>query len=205
MNDFPKGKFGVIYADPPWLFKMHSEKGHAKGPQYPCMTFDELAALRDQILWAAAPDAVLVMWSSWAADPSTGVDFMQQAMDLGRIWGFARVSGGSWGKTTKNGKQAIGPGYNFRSADEPFLLFKVGSPRVKNHSTRNRFYTGDIPENLNEIGISITAMAREHSRKPDEFAVMLQELFEGPYLELFARTAREGWSVWGNETDKFSS
>ena len=40
---------------------------------------------------------------------------------------------------------------------------------------------------------------REHSRKPDEFYDLIEACSPGPYLELFARFPREGWSQWGNE------
>ena len=40
---------------------------------------------------------------------------------------------------------------------------------------------------------------REHSRKPDEQYAKIERLYDGPYLELFARRARPGWDVWGNE------
>ena len=40
---------------------------------------------------------------------------------------------------------------------------------------------------------------REHSRKPDEFYDLIEECSPGPYLELFARHPRPGWSQWGNE------
>lgn len=202
----PHGSFGVIYADPPWLYEMYSDKGHAKGAQahYDGMTFDQLVAMRDDILFAAAPDSVLFMWTTWTADPRTGTDHLRQAMDLMRIWGFARISGGAWNKTTKHGKQAIGTGYYFRSASEPYIIGVSGKPKVKNHSTRNALFTGEVPDNLNEIGITITALTREHSRKPDEMATLLEELFDGPYLELFARTSRPGWTSWGNETEKFT-
>lgn len=201
----PFGQYSVIYADPPWLYKMYSEKGHEKGPHkhYKGMTYEELAAMRDQILFAAGPNCVLFMWTTWTADPANGIDHLQQAMNLMKVWGFARISGGSWNKTTKNGKQHIGPGYNFRSASEPFIIGKIGTPKVKNHSTRNALFTGECPANLNELGITISSPAREHSRKPDEMATLLQNLFHGPYLELFARTKRPGWDAWGNETEKF--
>lgn len=201
----PKGQYGVIYADPPWLYEMYSDKGHEKGAHkhYKGMNFDELAAMRDDVLFAAAPNSVLFMWTTWAADPRTGIDHLQQAMDLMKAWGFSRVSGGSWNKTTKHGKQGFGPGYYFRSSSEPFIIGVSGKPNIKNHSTRNALFTGDLPESLNDIGITIAALAREHSRKPDEMADLLTDLFDGPYLELFSRTQREGWTVWGNETDKF--
>jgi N6-adenosine-specific RNA methylase IME4 len=31
----------------------------------------------------------------------------------------------------------------------------------------------------------------------------IENLLEGPYIELFARTQRNGWDSWGNQTDKF--
>ena len=52
-------------------------------------------------------------------------------------------------------------------------------------------------------GTLLRAKIREHSRKPDEFAEMLSKHCSGPFLELFAREPREGWTTWGAETDKF--
>jgi len=31
----------------------------------------------------------------------------------------------------------------------------------------------------------------------------IENLLDGPYIELFARTKRKGWDCWGNQTDKF--
>ena len=33
---------------------------------------------------------------------------------------------------------------------------------------------------------------------------LIENLFDGPYLELFTRQQRPGWTVWGNQTDKFT-
>ena len=41
---------------------------------------------------------------------------------------------------------------------------------------------------------------REHSRKPDEFYARVERYCTGPYLELFARQRRPGWTAWGDET-----
>ncbi len=46
---------------------------------------------------------------------------------------------------------------------------------------------------------------REHSRKPDGIHERIERLVAGPYLELFARQQRPGWTVWGNQTDKFKA
>jgi len=202
----PLGQYGLIYADCPWLYKMYSDKGHEKGAHkhYKGMTYEELLTLRDDIIFSAAPDCVLFMWTTWAADPTNKIDHMQQALDLMKAWGFSRVSGGVWNKTTKHGKQGFGTGHYFRSSSEPYIIGVSGNPKVKNHSTRNSLFTGEVPENLNELGINISSLAREHSRKPDEMADLLTDLFEGPFLELFARTKRKGWCVCGDQTDKFS-
>lgn len=47
----------------------------------------------------------------------------------------------------------------------------------------------------------IEAPRREHSRKPDETFPRIEALYGGPYLELFARQQRAGWTVWGDEAD----
>jgi N6-adenosine-specific RNA methylase IME4 len=47
----------------------------------------------------------------------------------------------------------------------------------------------------------IISPRREHSRKPDEAYGRIERLFEGPYLEMFARSSRPGWDRWGAESD----
>lgn len=205
--DFPRSQHSVILADPPWRYRTYSEKGQAKSPnaQYETMSFEDLAAMRDDILFATAPNAVLFMWTTWPVMEDPHVDPLMQALDLMRIWGFNRKTGGAWAKTTRHGKQAFGTGYIFRSADEPFILGTIGNPKIKNKSTQNRLFTGDVPENINELGIQISSLRREHSRKPDEIYELLENLFEGPYLELFSRTSRPGWASWGKEAGKFDA
>ena len=38
-----------------------------------------------------------------------------------------------------------------------------------------------------------------HSKKPQEMYDLIEARSEGPYLELFARSHRPGWDVWGDE------
>lgn len=40
---------------------------------------------------------------------------------------------------------------------------------------------------------------RIHSRKPDKLYNLIERRSKGPYLEMFARVARPGWTLWGNE------
>ena len=173
--------YGAILADPPWRFKLRSEKDLSKSPQgqYPCMSHEELC--RMPVTDLAARDCVLIMWATWP--------MIQQAIDLMSAWEFTYKSGGAWAKQSKSGsKWAFGTGYIFRSASEPFIVGSRGKPLYQSRSVRNL----------------IVAPVREHSRKPDDMHLMVERLVQGPYLEMFARQRRSLWDSWGNECDKFT-
>jgi N6-adenosine-specific RNA methylase IME4 len=79
-------------------------------------------------------------------------------------------------------------GYWTRANSEVCLLATRGHPKRLNADVRQ----------------GIIEPRREHSRKPDCVPGRIERLVAGPYLELFARTRREGWDSWGNQTDKFA-
>lgn len=188
-NPFPPGQFRLIYADPAWQYEMYGETGYEKSPDkhYDCMSDEELLAMRDDVLFASAPNSVLFMWAVWPK-----LDF---AMRLMEEWGFKYKTGGAWHKKTKHDKTGFGTGYIVRSACEPFLIGTHGDAQILNRSTRNLIED----ENL------IEAKLRGHSRKPDCTYGLIEKLFPGPRLELFARSKRPGWESWGNETEKFAA
>lgn len=179
------GPFGVVLADPPWKFENWSAAGESKNAarHYPCMDQDELKAFaRDINLdFICAPDCALFMWATFPMLPD--------AIDLMAAWGFAYKSGGAWAKLARNGNPAFGAGYLYRSASEVWLLGVRGAPAVLHHDVRNL----------------ILAERREHSRKPDKMYADIERLFGGPYLELFARSQRPGWTAWGNQVGKYEA
>lgn len=205
--DLPQGHYGVIYADPPWRFKTYSPKGRGRCPDgpspralqrqnrperhYPTMTMDDIAALPVGEL--GARDSVLLLW---APDP-----FLPAALQIGEGWGFTyKTVGFYWAKLRRAGSRRhllheepdhklfpMGTGYWTRANPEQCLLFTKGSPK--------RLAT--------DVRKLVIAPRREHSRKPDEILQRIERLAAGPYLELFARTQRNGWDSWGDETDKF--
>jgi N6-adenosine-specific RNA methylase IME4 len=81
----------------------------------------------------------------------------------------------------------MGTGYWTRANPELCLLFTRGKPKRLSAAVRKL----------------MIAPRREHSRKPDQQYQDIEQLVGGPYLELFARTEREGWTSWGNQTGKF--
>ena len=115
MIQLPTKKYGVIYADPPWLFRTRSEKGKEKSPEqhYDCMSLD---------------DSVLLMW---VCDP-----MLDQAFKVIDAWGFKfKTVGFTWAKTNKNTLGFFtGLGYWTRGNPEMCLLATKGRPKRKSKS-----------------------------------------------------------------------
>jgi N6-adenosine-specific RNA methylase IME4 len=41
--------------------------------------------------------------------------------------------------------------------------------------------------------------SRVHRQKPDQFYEIIERLYDGPYLEWFARRPKAGWISFGND------
>ncbi|HEX7852083.1 MAG TPA: MT-A70 family methyltransferase [Sphingobium sp.] len=195
MSDWPFGdlsplSFDVILADPATRFETYSAKGEGKSPQahYDTMSWDDLGALPVSKLGRG--DTILMLWACWPT--------LRESIALMETWGFRYVTGGAWHKRSKHGKSAFGCGYVMRSATEPFLIGTLGSPLTAKN-VRNVIESKDLDV--------IDAVARGHSRKPDEQYAVCEKLAPRAvrFVELFARQRRAGWSSWGNETDKFEA
>lgn len=194
----PYGGFDLIMADPPWSFTLHSEKGEGKAAQaqYDCMPLEAIAALPVEAL--AAEDCLLWLW---ATNP-----MLPQALGMLDAWGFEFKTAGTWCKRTKGGKDAFGTGYVLRSSNEPFLIGTRGAPKTTK-STRSTVatYGGDMAD-VACFGITIDAVRREHSRKPEEAFRAAEALMpDAQRIELFSREARPGWASWGQEVGKFNA
>lgn len=175
-------KYRVIYADPPWNFKTWSEKGEEKSASnhYSVMTLEDINKL--PINSISTDDSILFLW---ATDP-----LLPHQINVMQYWGFTyKTVGFNWIKMNKNQwTPFIGLGYYTRSNPEYCLIGTKGSPgRPKRH----------------DISQVVFDRIREHSRKPDIIRQHITDMYEGPRLELFARTQYPGWDVWGNETNKF--
>ena len=52
-------------------------------------------------------------------------------------------------------------------------------------------------------GTALDAARRQHSRKPEEFYILVDRTCPGKKLELFARQERHGWLAFGDQTSNF--
>lgn len=176
-------KFKTVLADPPWQFQNRTGKvapEHRRLNRYGTMTLEDIMEL--PVSKIADDTAHLYLWVPNALLPE-GLRVMQ-------AWGFNYKSNIVWHKIRKDGgSDGRGVGFYFRNVTE-LVLFGV---RGKNART--------LAPGRSQVNL-LGTMKREHSRKPDEFYPIVEACSPGPRLELFARGARPGWSVWGNQADE---
>jgi N6-adenosine-specific RNA methylase IME4 len=172
--------FSVIYADPPWEFKVYSGEGKQRSAErhYNTSSLEAIKALPIERI--AAKDCALFLWSVWPELPG--------AIAVIKSWGFEyKTCGFLWVKTVSETNAALftGMGYWTRANSEPCLFATRGAPQR---------HAMDVPQ-------VILAPVGEHSVKPEEARKRIERLLLGPYLELFGRRLVSGWTVWGNEVE----
>jgi N6-adenosine-specific RNA methylase IME4 len=168
--------YRVIVADPPWPF--HDKlpgptRGAAKN--YPVMPVADIEAFP---LPPIADDALLFLWRVAA--------ITEEAYRVVRAWGFVPKSEIVWVKRTASGKRWFGMGRIVRMEHEVCLVAKRGRPEIITKNIRSTFQA--------------LANRGNHSEKPETFyRDIVERLSPGPYVELFARRERPGWTCLGNE------
>jgi N6-adenosine-specific RNA methylase IME4 len=188
-DPLPRRSFDFVSIDFPWPWDAWSAKGLGKSPNahYGVMTLDEIArTAADELL---APGGVMGMWATW---PLIG----KQHLICERSFGLEVKSGACWSKRGRNGKLRIGPGKIFRTVCEPVLIATRKDHQLRGPSARN------LIETIAEL--EFPGLARQHSRKPDEWYQLIESLTPGwRRADVFARESREGWTTWGKERNKF--
>lgn len=171
---FPTGKFRVLYADPPWAFN-NSGFPQSAEQHYPTLTSNDIANFKDSKgnkpeSLVSEGETVLFLWVPEALIP--------EGMEVIDAWGFEYKAQLIWLKP-----KSPGIGWWVNSKHEVLCLAANGEglqPAKKYDST-------------------FQAEVTDHSRKPSLVYEMIEAMYTGPYIELFARNIRPGWESWGNE------
>jgi N6-adenosine-specific RNA methylase IME4 len=165
------GRYPVIYADPPWRYEHAESRTREIENQYPTMELDEICAL--PVSEVTPDDAVLFLW---ATSPK-----LAEALRVLESWGFTYRTCMVWDK------ERIGMGYYARQQHELLLIATKGQPPAPAPEAR--------PPSV------IRAPRGEHSSKPERFYEIIEAMYGPlPKLELFCRSPRAGWKVWGNQS-----
>lgn len=167
-------RYPIIYADPPWRYENPPMGGTNRSIEnhYPTMTLEEICAM--PVADLATDDAMLYLW---ATAPK-----LAECMKVIEAWGFEYRTNLVWDK------ELIGMGYHARNQHEILLVAK----------------RGDIPPPA--AGTQPSSVHRErrteHSAKPEFYYQMIEAAYpQLPKIELFCRSPRDGWAVWGNQSE----
>lgn len=175
-------RFRTIYADPPWPLRWQGggrpERRRAPTRQtlgYPTMTVEAIAGL--PVVNVAARDCALFLWVP------ASLNREGFGARVARGWGFRPVGEFVWDKGM------IIAGHIPRSCHEILLVCRRGTPRLTSETW--------LPsvQRWRRRGLNI------HSHKPEAVATLIGTISQPPYLELFARQPREGWTVLGDAID----
>ena len=175
----PRGKFRVIYADPPWEYNsgdQHSRKsqGTVLETHYPSMSLDAICHLEvaegRHVSDLAHEHCMLFLWCT---SPT-----LEEAFAVLEAWGFAYKASMIWDKVAHN------VGHYVSVRHELLLIAKKGQPPK-------------APKLVDSVYVEERT---EHSRKPEYFRNLIMELYPAPRIELWCRgKAPKGWKTWGNE------
>jgi N6-adenosine-specific RNA methylase IME4 len=177
-------KFSAILADPPWQFQNRTGKmapEHKRLNRYDTMSLADILEL--PIGKLTKETAHLYLWTPNALLPA--------GLAVLAAWGFTYKTNLVWHKIRKDGgPDGRGVGFYFRNTTE-LILFGI-----KGKDART------LQPGRSQVNI-IRSMKREHSRKPDEQYHIIESCSPGPYLELFARGPRQGWTTWGDQAEAY--
>jgi N6-adenosine-specific RNA methylase IME4 len=173
-------KFNIIYADPPWSYKVYSDKGKGRSAEshYNTMNHEDIYNL--DVANLAAKDCILFLWVTFP-NLITGIETIKR-------WGFTyKTLGFCWVKRNKKSPSWFwGLGFWTRANPEICIIATRGNPKRLSKSVHSIV---DTP-------------IEEHSKKPDIVRERIVELCgDLPRVELFARQEYEGWICLGNEID----
>ena len=169
------GPARVLVADCPWKFgdKLPG-KGRGAESHYRVLSIDDICNFE---LPPIADDAILFLWRVSA--------MQEEALRVVRAWGFTPKSEMVWLKRTKTGKRWFGMGRYVRAEHESCIIAARGRCQPLVRSVRSTF----------------EARAGKHSEKPDNFYRIVESMYDGPRVELFARKHRPGWECFGDELE----
>lgn len=169
-------KFKTVVIDPPWNQRGGGKIKRGADRHYPLMKEKEIeSVIKDQLEDKMNEHAHMYMW--------VANNHLPEAIRIIEGLGYRYITNIVWAKSR------FGLGRYFRGQHEICLFATKG---------RGWAVRKDANNISSLLGKSLINPTR-HSAKPQEMYDLIESRSEGPYLELFARTSREGWSSWGDE------
>lgn len=176
LKPLPKGKYSIIYADPPWKYEFSETTSREIENQYPTMELQEIKGLKVP----SANNAVLFLW--------TTAPKLKEALEVMEYWGFTYRTNVVWDK------EIIGMGYWDRGQHELLLIGVKGVyPAPPESARESSVYREKRGEHSKKPGYYYSLIEKLCPNGK------YLELFARN------NTGQEKWTFWGNEFDQKES
>ncbi|WP_313673252.1 MT-A70 family methyltransferase [Mycolicibacterium sp.] len=167
------GTYSCIVIDPPWdIKKIERDERPNQGAflDYPTMSLDQIADEKwVPVRTHAADDCHLYLWVTHK--------YLPAGLELMEAWGFRYQCLMTWRKNV-----GITP-FSWMYDTEHVIFGRKGN----------------LPLTQLGLRLSFDAPVQGHSVKPEVFYERVRAASPGPRIDMFARTERNGFEVWGNE------
>ena len=172
-----KGKYRVIYADPPWAYddqgRMPDGARSTTLDHYESMSIKEICDVPVEA--HSRVSSVLFLWC-----PVPLLHGNPGPREVMEAWGFTYKNEIVWDKV----RHMLG--HYVSNRHEVLLIATRGSC---------------APDRLTPMidNVQTVQADGEHSEKPKEFRKLIERLYDGPYLEMWSRHQVKGWKCWGDQ------
>lgn len=163
-------RFATVVLDPPWDWGDEGDQDQLGRARPTYATMPFAEVAALPVADLTDQDAHLYLWITNRS--------LYKGFALLSEWGFRYITCLTWCKPS------IGMGNYYRGSTEHVLFGVRGSQPLKRRDVGTWF---------------AASRPGGHSSKPPEFYAMVESCSPGPYLEMFARQERPGWTVWGAE------
>lgn len=172
-------KYEIIYTDPPWQYASSDTLAETSllnkddNFHYPTMPLEKIKEIDVPSL--CADDCLMFMW---VVNP-----MLDDGIELLKHWGFDfNTVAFVWHKQKTN------PGYYTMSSIEMVIVGKCGKIPT--------------PRGSRNVKQFLSQTRAKHSVKPSQIRTRIAQMFPTQSkLEMFARSAPDGWDIWGNDVD----
>lgn len=164
------GLFQTIVIDPPWDWGDEGDVNQFGRAKPDYHTMPIDEIEQLPVGKIAADNCHLYLWVTNRSLP--------KAFRLIDSWGFRYITCLTWVKPS------IGMGNYFRGSTEQVLFCVKGSQPLKRKDVGTHF---EAPR------------GNRHSAKPEMFYSLVESCSYAPYIDIFGRCNRAGWSVWGED------
>lgn len=164
------GLFQTIVIDPPWDWGDENDNNQFGRAKPDYATMPFGKILDCPVIKLADENCHLYLWITNRSLP--------KGFELIEAWGFRYITCLTWIKP------GVGMGNYFRGSTEQVLFAIKGNMPLKRHDVGTHF---EAPR------------GEKHSEKPNKIYGIIETCSYAPYIELFSRHDREGWTVWGSD------